>query len=350
LPSPFEAEIHSLLKSEGDPALVAAELVRRWEMNILSLDEQADVAGFLLTAGFFPTLFKNLERLLENDNRLPWATLIEAAELAGLDLNDEIAHAVLEGAEEQNAIDDLTRSRRLDLRLPELRKLREDVFVSKQLAYEDRRQAFKDRLTFMKANRLFEEEAKTLAEALLQFPGDREFQQAKDSFEIRWAREIVQNSSTVADPTQDLEWKAAHLAPEEQKIKSYIVARAKEIAAEDPRRAYDLAVTLHFMDFNADALELLHASDGIPAADWLTLELLVLSRQFVTALEHAAKLEVRYANQPDTSFSVLYARARSLHGLGQVAMAIDLLRSLVRIRPGYKSAQSLLMDWSGGDA
>ena len=58
----------------------------------------------------------------------------------------------------------------------------------------------------------------------------------------------------------------------------------------------------------------------------------------------------RYDAHPkDKVVAITYARARALKGLGQDDLATDLLRSLVRVRPSYKSAQSLLMDWSGGD-
>ena len=113
--------------------------------------------------------------------------------------------------------------------------------------------------------------------------------------------------------------------------------------------AYDLAMNLHFMDFNLEALEILRVAPPSPAVDWLTLELMIQSRRFVDALSQAAHLEAAYAEDPDAAFAVTYARARALKGLGQVELAIDLLRSLIRVRPAYKSAQSLLMDWSGGD-
>jgi len=86
-----------------------------------------------------------------------------------------------------------------------------------------------------------------------------------------------------------------------------------------------------------------------PSADWLRIELMILARKYVDALNEAATLEARYASDPEAAFAITYARARALKGLGQDELATDLLRSLVRVRPSYKSAQSLLMDWSGGD-
>jgi hypothetical protein len=103
------------------------------------------------------------------------------------------------------------------------------------------------------------------------------------------------------------------------------------------------------MDFHTEAIAVLEKAPEGAAADWLRLDLLIAARLFVDALTEAQTLESRYASDPEATFATAYARARALKGLGQTELAIDLMRGLVRVRPGYKSAQSFLMDWSGGD-
>jgi tetratricopeptide (TPR) repeat protein len=123
-----------------------------------------------------------------------------------------------------------------------------------------------------------------------------------------------------------------------------------EIACGKPDLAYDLAMGLQMMDFHSEALQILALASPSPAVDWLRLELEVRARRFVTALEEAHRLETLYASDPDAAFAATYARARALYGLGEKQTAIDLLRGLVKIRPHYRSAHSLLLDWAGGEA
>jgi hypothetical protein len=362
LPTALEAEINSLLLERGDTALVADEIIRRWENNVLSTEEQADGAQFLIACGYFPSFFTRLERLIDTDQPLPWAQLSEAIGHAGIAISGQELEAILTGAREQGALEELAKSRELDHLAPELEQLRDDRREKNAMAYAEKRQILKDKLSFLRANRLLDEEAKIIDEAKALFPADQEFEQVGIGFELHRAREVLQNraanprspearrSSEFADLTRDLAWKIARLTPEQQSVKAAIIQSAKQRLAGEPRLANDIAVMLHFMDFNAEAVELLAGIEGDPAVDWLRLELLLQARQFVTALDEASRLEVRYAGEPESTFALVYARARALWGLGQSTAAIDLMRSLVRIRPGYKSAFSLLLDWGGGDA
>lgn len=348
--TPLEAEISSLMSHLGDLDLVADELVRRWDRNLLDENEQIDCAQFLVSAGLYSRLFEQVLRLLASGHTLPWTQFAEALGRARVKLSNKDVRTLFEGAEEQDQIDAFVRSQQLDIWDRRFAERRAQAQGKRALAIAQKKQALKDRLEFMRNNRMYDEERKVLEEIQVLFPDEPEFKSDRNSFELRWAREVIAKSSTsVTDPTQDLAWKIEKLTPEQQSSKSLIVARAKELAHENPRLAYDLAVCLHFMDFNSEAIDVLAEAERSPSADWLRLELMIRARQYVNALDEASKLEVDYADDPEAVFAVVYARARALWGLGQNLMAIDLLRSLVRIRPQYKSAHSLLMDWTGGD-
>lgn len=349
MPTPFEAEINSLLRETGDLPQVAAELVRRWQMNLLNEREQIDCAQFLVASGLYPTLLEQARRLHKNGGTLPWAQLAEVLGRSKIPLEARETAALIEGAEAQESLEALLRSHQLDAWDRVFIERRAQVRGQKLLEVEERKKSLKDKIDFMRNNRMFEQERKALDELQALFPDEPELATAKDSFEERWAREVLASSSTLTDPTQDLIWKTERLTPEQVSAKSLIVDRAKQLAAKDPRLAYDLAICLHFMDFNAEAVEVLGDHQSSPAADWLRLELMIRARQYVTALNETLRLEIAYAGDPEAAFASVYARARALWGLGQNAIATDLLRSLVRIRPNYKSAQSLLLDWTGGD-
>lgn len=120
---------------------------------------------------------------------------------------------------------------------------------------------------------------------------------------------------------------------------------AEEIAQVDNNKAYDLAIGLHFVgDFATAEIILSYAPSGL-AADWFKAELLVNCRRYVDALEWIQNLELRYQNDPETTFASVYLRAQCLRGLGKTAEAIELLGSVVNMRPHYRSSHSLLLAW-----
>ena len=361
VPTPYESEINALLRDKLTPRQVAEELVQRWRRRILSEAEQTDCAQFLLASGFYPLLFEQILNCTIDRLRLPWAQFVEGLGRTIVKPDELEWRAIVEGAETQDgAIEDLFKSPYLDILDSHDRSLiarREKLRKDQRQELEDKKTALKEKLLFMRSNRLFDQEKQVLEEIQALFPEEPEFAAERESFQIRWAHEIIAKAKPDSDPAgsstnlhSDLHWKLEKLSPEQLATKNLIVERAKELVKKNQHVAYDLAIGLHAMDLNFEALEILELGEKKSSSDWLKLELMILARQFVDALDHAGHLEVSYADDPDAAFAVIYARARALYGLGQVPMAVDLLRSLVRIRPHYKSAQSLLMDWSGGDA
>jgi thioredoxin-like negative regulator of GroEL len=351
MPTPFETEIGALLRDLKDPASVAEDLVRRWNMNVLTADEQRDCAQFFNAAGLYQTFFQQIRTQTSDNAQIPWAQLADAVGLSRIKPSSIELDAIFEGAKEQSGLSDLVLSHQLDIwsrRFPETRaqivKLREEELEAK-------RQKLKEELEFMRANRLVEEEERVLEEAEALFPSDVEVKQERESYDMRWAREVIARVSLENETPQadDLARRADRLTPEQDATKRLIVDRALEVAGTHADLAYELAMALHFMDFHTEAIAVLEKAPEGAAADWLRLDLLIAARLFVDALTEAQTLESRYASDPEATFATAYARARALKGLGQTELAIDLMRGLVRVRPGYKSAQSFLMDWSGGD-
>ena len=312
--------------------------------------EQVDCAQFMIAAGLYAHFFKQMKKIAADGGKFPWAQFAEALGRGGVRPGQAEIEAILKGAETQNAVHDLLKSFQLDVYDRTFGERRGLLRGDQAKQLTERKQALKEKLMFMRANRLFEEEAKVLEEFQALFPDEQELAGEREAFQIRWAREVVANSASVTDLTSDLQWKVDALSEDQLTVKSVIVQRAIELATEKPRLAHDLAVSLHMMDFNAEALQVLERGAPTHANDWLRLELMIQARQFVNALEESSRLEVKYASEPEAAFAVVYARARALKGLGQNAQAVDLLRSLVRIRPHYKSAHSLLLDWTGGEA
>lgn len=334
-----------------DPRLVADDLVRRWNMNLLGPDEQKDAAQYFLATGLYGVFFDQIRVLCQDQGEIPWAQFAEVIGRAKIKPKPKELDAILEGAEAQNSLSDLVRSYKLDIWSKKFSDNRKRIKELRARDTEARKADLKDRLQFMRSNRLVDQEAALLKEAEAIFPADLEMKSERESFEIRWARDVIARAGIVAESpdAEDLERRAERLTPEQIAMRDLIVNRAREVAAENVGLAYDLALALHFMEFHVDAIEVLNQAPASPSIDWLRLDLMIFARLYVDALSEATRLEELYASDPETAFGATYARAHALKGLGQDEAAVELLRGLVRVRPSYKSAQSFLMDWSGGD-
>jgi hypothetical protein len=351
LPTAFEIEISTLLRDLKDPALVAEDLFRRWSMKLLSDDEARDCASFAVASGLYPAFFQKMQLLLQEDAPLPWAAFSEAVGRAKIKPTQAQLVAIVEGAESQNLLSDLLRSYQLDLWSRIFIEKRAALEKNRLVEREAKKDELKDQLQFMRAQRLVEQEEIVFDKIEALFPEEPEIQEARKELDVRKAQGIVaqSNRGIEHDPARELEWKLSQLTPDESSAKDLMVARAIEIAKKTPSSAYDLSLALHSMDFHSAALQLIEFAPKSYASDWLKLELMIQARQWATALDEAGRLASEYASEPEATFASAYAKARALKGLGRKNDAVEILRGLVRIRPQYKSAHSLLLDWGGDE-
>ncbi len=347
----LELQLHDLFSDLGSVEKVADALVDRWEKNLLSPSEQREASRFLLASGNSSALTKQFSRLLSSKQQMPWAEFAKAIEVSGVQLTGEEKRALAEGVSEQNAYDDVLVIESAVQWDPMFEKKNIERIAKVAQEIIQKREFIKDKVNYFRSQRMHKEEAAALAELRLMFPNDASLPEDQRSADERWAYEIVAQGAMERDLLESLNKKVSHLTDDQKEMKSVLVADALKRLSEQPKQAYDLALHLHFMEFHLEAIEILESS-GQPLDEaelWLRLELMIKSRKFVAALEETHYLEERFADQPDSVFAAIYARSICLWELGQGSLAVDLLKSIVKIRPGYRSAHSLLIAWTGGD-
>lgn len=347
----LELQFYDLFSDLGDLNKVAEAITDRWEKNLLSPAEQREAVRFLLKHGDYSLLTKQFTRLLTLKQQIPWAELALAINVSEIQLTSEEKRALAEGVAEQNSYDDaLLVSSSLDWD-PLFERRNTERLVKQAQEIIQKREFIKDKVNYFRSQRMHKEEAAALAELRLMFPDDESLSDDQRSADERWAYGVVAQGAIERDLLESLSKKVSQLTDDQKKMKSVLVDDARQQLKDHPKQAYDLALHLHFMEFHLEAIEILESS-GQPLEEaelWLRLELMIKSRKFVEALEETHYLEERFADQPDAVFAAVYARSICLWELGQGSLAVDLLKSIVKIRPGYRSAHSLLIAWTGGD-
>lgn len=324
--------------------------------NVVNLEEnRASLLRFIWNAGHQKSAMDMLIDLLNSKRLLPWSVLGQVLQLTGVDLGPEEQDAVWRGVAEQNGGHEILNVAGLEKKIEGFSDRRTQMLSQRLTQLAERKAQLRQNLDFLRTNRMYEQEAKVLDEIQLLFPNEPEFASERAELEVRLAKDILQSSNVRdQDAVQEMARRVESLTPDEIKVRTEICVEALKFAQQlfyqKPHVIADLALLLHFMDFHLEATELLKKFDEKRAHSWLLLELLLQARQFATALDECGRIESEYAANPETMFAVTYARARALWGLSRKTEAVDLMTSLVRIRPKYKSAQSLLMEWTGGEA
>jgi len=314
----FEVEIHRLLKETDNPIQVADELLKKWDKGELSWIEQEIAAEFLLNAGFTPALFEQINKQLRARQKIPWAVFFEALARAQARLTKEEVDQILVGAGEEDALGQMCRTRALDSADPRFAKIRANPRIERR----QEKMKVKSEPRAMSQATMISDRTRPMVENAIPKPIRKLSLQ-------EWAKNADQTSVTSKEKIA--------------KTAKLMVAQSRK----EPATAYDIAISLRFMGLPDEALDALACAPRGPSVLWLELDLMLETSRFVEVLDKADQLERKLSGDPDATFSAAYARAIALHGLGQLNEAKELLESIVKVKPTYRSAHSLLLKWKG---
>lgn len=341
----IESKIAELLLQNTPADQIAERLIAEVMSQKNAAGWIPPVGYFLLNSGQIKKLFTFSKELLERSEVLPWGALC----IALTDLSEEIPsdyiEALREGAKENSRIDDLLFNKQLCRMDSQLQGIKDNKNKSIQLRHQERRQALIDKLSYLKSQRLLKDEALTLEEFKKLFPGDPFIKSYSNEFDKRHAAQIIKDVAESQKPQKQLKRPIVH-SKENIRWARMLLEHIETLVKKRPESAVDFTMFFYFLEFFEEANYILSFAPSAPATDWLSLELKILSRRYVDAIEEARSLEQKYSLDPEATFATTYARALCLWELGQESLAISILQGIIKIRPHFRSAGSLLQQWS----
>lgn len=343
----IEHILRDLLLSDKDTKKVVTKVIHRLKNESMGRRDRWAFLSFLINAGYFKEAFELFADWFPQKKRLIWRSFLFILNRAGFRPGKDFLNYIFEA---QNALEPKDRLltfaqwEELDSRFTTMRN--ETVRQLENKMVSRRREMF-DKLEFLQNQRMIEEEERLLNRLDQLYPQDPEVIRRRNEFQERWARHLISEKALQA-LQHDLFEKRLALSKDDLEWADRLTETLEECLRDHPQQAYNFSIGLNFIELYEHALIILRNVGTDPASDWLRLELLLKSRRFIECLDTLQQVESRYAEHPETTFASTYMRAHILRGLGQVGQAVELLQSIVSIRPGYRSAHSLLLEWSGG--
>lgn len=350
----MEKEIVKLIHLHKNTDRVADELIKRWHRGALSNYEAQTTATFLFNAGYYPSLFNELLFQLEKDAYIPWGVFFKAFEKISSmkfkkswTIDNELIAQLFLIAEANDCIDDLMRCPFLIETSPKLREFKKN-FISEQYDKQtyDKEKALRH-LESLKRNQLHDQEKIQLLKIQNKWGENKQLQKYEEELIKRKAVATVQKFK----PINNGKKLSFRLPKEEAKTIEEFAAEASignqfiELAKSNRNSAYNIAVNLHMMELDKLALLALEYATEEVSTYWLRLELLLSSRRFIDALETLDILEKEYGQEPEIAFACRYMKAQAWWGLAEKDKAIDCMENLLRFRPNYRSASTMLNKW-----
>ena len=305
---------------------------------------------FAINAGYLSHVFSLFPTWFKEAHRIPWAEFVDALTKSGFKPGKEFLTQLLNGSAECGFIEEVIWVSRWNDQDTRFAKLHEQISAEHRKRHNALREKIFEKLEFAREHRMLDEENRLLLLMDRNFPDDPRLKSERKGFKERWARNIIsKNAHKKLDHELRMK-KPAALNENEREFADIIFLAASEVAEEFNEKAYDLAIGFYFMELYPEALALIQLAPEGAGSDWFYLELLLHCRHFVECLDVVNQVELKYADDPESTFAATYIRAQALWGLGQTGAAIELLRSIVDLRPHYRSAHALLNEWGGSHA
>ena len=343
----IELALRDLLRSEKNPQKVAEKVIQRLKSEKMGRAERKTFIAFLINQGLYKETYPLFTEWFLEKKRIPFRFFLSLLHRSGFKPGRDFLKYFEEAQNELEEKDQVVTfapwaeySNYLSQRQSNLVRSLEETLVRR------RREAF-DKLEFLKAQRLIAEEERLLKQMKKRDPFDAEVLRREVEFQERWARHLL-NEKSIESKQNDLFVRKQNLSQEQLVWADEFTSLLEELVKKHPHQAYNFSIALQFIELYEHALILLRFSEENLSTLWFRLEMLLKSRRFIDCLDQIVYVEQKFSDDPETTFAATYLRAQVMRGLGQTSRAIELLKSIVAIRPQYRSAHALLLEWGAG--
>lgn len=342
-----ELEVRKMLQGGLAADQLTTAIIKHILDESLSWEEKRPFWHLLLLSGRDATLCHALSQCLKAKLRIPFDLLIQLSAKSFLKPQPIVVKALLKGVQKQNAEEELigpTGWDRFSSKIGEIRDELLDKVFKEQAQFKDN---LVEKFEFLQNQRMGEQAARVLRRMVELYPDETRFAKLKKDFDEQWARDVVANHMA-GHNLDKLDRTLTTPSTTDQEMLNCFFKEGESISFENREFAADLAICFWFMEDFTHGLEMIAWAPPSLANDWLKVELLFSARRFIEALELLNHLELKYINDPDTSFAVSFLRAKCLKASGQETAALEILQSIVRVRPNYRSVNALLQEWTEG--
>lgn len=340
----IEKEIQKMLSAKHTPLSIAQNLLGKRSIS-KNTDHFLAVCRFMYQSGLHQLLIQTTISRLKKKEVVPWAFIIEILASQKIKIPKEKSSFFIEGVIAQDQVASILTSHSWDKIHPELVNIK--LQAIEQINREKNHTFIKlmEDLEFIQAQGVLKKEGEILKKLKKIDPENPDINDKWLQFQEKWGRNIIHQKKT------HLLTKHLVSSTPSEKEKKQIEKIAKSVNKQlkkHPEKSYDMALLFSFVGYPYLAIQILkdHMKDS--SSEWLYLDLLLQSNLYLDCLSFLDIMEVKYSNDPETVFALIYLRAKAYYGLGKKKKAKDILSDLLKVRPNYRLTHYLLNQWEKG--
>ena len=339
-----EKEIQKML-STGHTSSSIAQCLLNKKKKYINTDSFLAVCQFMYQSGLYKLLIQTTISRLKKKEVVPWAFIIEILESQEIKIPKEKRAFFIKGIIEQNQIIAILTSRSWDKLHPELvnMKLNEIKKINREKNYNFIK--LMEDLEFIQAQGILKKEKEILEKLKKIDPENPEIHEKWLQFREKWGRNLIHKKKTNLLSRNNI---TTSPSEKEKKQAEKISKSIRTILKEEPEKSYDMALLFSFVGYPYLAIQILKDHLNNVSSEWLYLELLLQSKLYLDCLSFLDIMEIKYSDDPETVFALIYIRAKAYYGLGKKKKAKDILSDMLKVRPNYRLTHYLLKQWEKG--
>ena len=343
----LESAIRDLLFVATSTEQIVERVSARLKENGGTRPERRAFLNLLIQSGHHKKAYELIGHWMPDRERIPWKELLFLLKNAGYKPKKEFLDYFFLAMDQVDPKDNVQIFEAWTHVDERFKNLNERFLNELKTSSETREQRLFEKLEYFRAHRMINEEEKLLNDLAMRFPEKPEIEREKEKFRSRWAHHLIAEKARERSHQERME-KVDVLTQDEWEFGDHMLNVMEDHIKREPQMAYDFSVGLFMMEFYHQAMQMIRVAQPNLATDWFRLEILIKARRYLECLEDLTEVEMKYADDPESAFASTYLRARVLKGLGQVGPAMELLKSIVSIRPHYRSAHALILQWGQG--
>lgn len=298
---------------------------------------------FLFQTGQYQRAAKLFAQRLREKRPIPWGYALRLLKKAFPEFKKEWLLAFDKGIKRQNAQDQTWGFRDYDSEFSFWTAHRAFFETSLKEQIVNYKKRLFEQIEYFQSQRLLDHEEKALKKLLTLDPHNPELAKQWQNFRERWAVNVLQKKREPVLLETD--------SQKDPKLDKWLNVLLKDIHTylkEDASSLLDFSIMMITMEEWDKALEL-YLKRKVEWSQDLRGEIYLKANRFLELIEWCSKQEELNAEEIDNLVAIYYLKAHALNSLGENDKALEILKDIQKLRPQYRSIDSLLFHWSRGE-
>ena len=319
---------------------IAQDLLKQKQVN-KSKKDFLEVCHFLFLSGLHQLLIEVSIKRLNQKKPVSWKHLL--ALIDPRPMSSSKKKAFLTGLKAQALETDFLVLKLWGQSIPELKTIAEDIILkAEEKSGIDKISKLLRDLVYVESLGVLQKREHLLKDLLRLAPKNPLVLHKWEVFKEKKGREFLRDKKRHVIKSL---YPIYSFSPKEEKELKKLKETINEVSLKNPKFCYDLAIAFAFMGYPKNGAHILRENLFTLSAQWLYLELLILSHQYLEALGRISLFEPQVLDSPQLAYALIYLKAQCYYGLGQKEKGKKLLFSLISVRPDYRLASQKLVQW-----